>query len=77
MKFKIVYELKLGELLPTYYNLLKEEDFNFKTKEIKIELEKSLDMLYIRVNSNSLIDLKIGSSAVQKSLEIIEKTLSC
>jgi tyrosine-protein phosphatase YwqE len=76
MKFNVDYSLNLGENLQTFYSLLQEEDFNFKTKNIDVLFSIINDKLLIQVTCNSLIDLKIGTTAVQKSLDIIEKTLA-
>jgi hypothetical protein len=65
-----------GVETPKYYSLLLEEDFEFKTKNIKVDVEKTNEeTLVIQIKTSSLIDSKIGISAVLKSLEIIEKTV--
>lgn len=76
MKYSIHYSLSLGENLQTFYSLLKEEDFDFKTKNIVVSISKDDKSLCIKVSCDSLIELKIGTTAVQKSLDIIEKTLN-
>jgi hypothetical protein len=76
MKFNVDYSLILGEDLQTYYSLLKEEDFNFKTKSIDVLISILDNKLFIQVSCDSIIDLKIGTTAVQKSLDIIQKTLA-
>ncbi len=60
----------------TYYKLLKEEDFDFKTKNININLNFSSDKLNVKITAPSIIELKIGTNAFIKSLEIIQKTLT-
>jgi len=59
-----------------YYNLLKEEDFNFKTKDISLNILKVDDLIKVELSSNSVLELKIGTNALIKSLEIINKTLN-
>lgn len=76
MNFNTEYSLSLGDNLHNFYSLLKEEDFDFKTKNIQITISKSDDLLFIKIECNSIIDLKIGTTAVQKSLDIIDKTLA-
>ncbi|MEC8220867.1 MAG: hypothetical protein VX028_02240 [Nanoarchaeota archaeon] len=76
MKHSVRYSLNLGKNLQTYYSLLIEEDFDFKTKNIVVSISKDDKSLCITVSCDSLIELKIGTTAVQKSLDIIEKTLS-
>jgi hypothetical protein len=60
-----------------YFKLLIQEDFEFKTKDISIDIiqleNKKINISFI---ANSIIDLKIASNSIIKSLEIIEKTLS-
>lgn len=63
------------DLNETYYKLLKEEDFNFKNKNIKIEI-KLEDELIFNIECDTILDLKIASSALIKSLETINKTLT-
>ncbi|MDA3855466.1 MAG: hypothetical protein PF569_04360 [Candidatus Woesearchaeota archaeon] len=72
-KFSSNFKLDFGDLNIFYYNLLIEEDFDFRSKDIKIEINKN-ESLEIDVICNSVTDLKIGVSAFIKSLEIIEKT---
>ena len=77
MKFKSFFNLELGKNTNLYYDLLIEEDFDFKTKNIQIQIQKENDsILNLNVLSDSIIDLKIGVNAVIKSLEIISKTLN-
>lgn len=61
-----------------YYNLLKEEDFDFRNKNIDLTIlnDSKNNNLKININTDSLIDLKIANSAVIKSFEIIQKTIN-
>ena len=70
---KSIFDFK--DLNETYYKLLKEEDFNFRTKKIKIEI-KLEDKLHCNIICDSILDLKIASNALMKSLETINKTLN-
>jgi len=58
-----------------FYNLLVEEDFDFKTKDININFENKKDFIEVNFEVKSILDFKIASNAIIKSLEIIEKTL--
>ena len=70
------FSLETKDLTEKYYSLLSEEDFDFKTKNISIDVKKaSAASLKININCDSVMDLKIGSNALIKSLEIIDKTL--
>lgn len=71
-KFSSNFKLDFGRLNDFYYNLLIEEDFDFKSKSIDIDIQKN-SMLEIRVLCNSILDLKIGVTALIKSLEVIER----
>ena len=66
--------LDLGDKTKTYYELLKEEDFDFKTKDIKVNIELK-DHLELELETSSILDMKIGMTAIIKSLEVIDKTL--
>lgn len=74
MKLKTNYNLDFEDLNQIYYNLLLEEDFNFKNKNIKINLTFD-KVICVEVLSDSFLELKIGNLALIKSLEIINKTL--
>jgi hypothetical protein len=74
MKFKSNFYLDFENLNELYYNLLTKEDFNFKTKDIKINISMN-NKIEVEVFCNSIIELKIAHSAIIKSLEIIDKTL--
>ena len=76
MKISSKHRLELGELSEIYFKLLKEEDYDFKTKKIKINIEKDKTSIIADITANSILDLKIADSAFIRSLEVIEKTLS-
>jgi hypothetical protein len=67
------YSLDFGDLNDFYYSLLVEEDFDFRGRDIKILISKNKN-IDLRIEVSSILDLKIASSALIKSLEIIEKT---
>ena len=75
MSLKSSFCFDFGNLNENYYKLLTEEDFDFKNKDIKlsINLTNSLD---VELDVGSVLDLKIATSALIKSLEIIDKTLN-
>jgi hypothetical protein len=76
MKYHSSFSLELLDKLSLYKSLLEEEDFDFKTKDIEVSIEEhSKEILGIEISCNSFIELKIGTNAVLKSLEVIEKTL--
>lgn len=59
-----------------YYKLLKEEDFDFKNKDISVVVELTKDSkILIEISTNSILNLKIAESSIIKSLTVIEKTL--
>ena len=71
-----VINLDLEVQRNNYFDLLSEEDFDFRTKQIDINLKKIEDnFLEIKVLASSILDLKIGMNAVIKSLEVIDKSL--
>lgn len=76
MKLNSSYSFNFGELNEIYFKLLFEEDYNFKTKDIKIEITKTDDDLLVMIFTNSVLDLKIATTALIKSLEIIDNTLN-
>ena len=75
MSIKTSFELDFGELNNFYYNLLCEEDFDFKTKEIDLNISKN-NNLEVEISCQSILELKIANNALIKSLETINKTLS-
>lgn len=62
--------------LEFYFKLLKEEDFDFRNKNINILILKEKKDLVVKIKAESFLDIKIGFSAVLKSLEIIYKSLN-
>lgn len=76
MKFISILKLDFENSNDLYYSLLKEEDYDFKTKDISIDVEKENDHILVSLVCNSILDLKIATNALIKSLEVIEKTLS-
>ena len=60
-----------------YYSLLLEEDFDFKTKDIKIDIERvNKKEVKVSIFTKSVIDMKIAVNAFMKSVEVIDKTLN-
>lgn len=76
MKLESKFSLDFKEKSDIYYRLLLEEDFDFKTKNINIKIELKENLVLVFIYTSSILDLKIGTSALIKSLEIIEKTLN-
>ncbi len=75
MKICSTFLLDFGELNDIYYKLLSNEDFEFKTKNIKLNILKlNSGKIKVKFISDSVIDLKIASNSLIKSLEIIDKT---
>lgn len=74
-KIESKFSFDFGKQNEFYYKLLKEEDFDFKTKNININLilNKQLECI---LSVESVLDLKIGVNALIKSLEVIGKTLA-
>lgn len=65
-----------GDLNKFYFDLLSEEDFDFKTKNINIGVFNNNDNnLEVEISCGSVLELKIATSALIKSLEVIGKTL--
>ena len=69
------FSFDLEDKTKFFYELLKEEDFDFKTKDILVDVKDEKN-LKIEIVCSSILDLKIASNALIKSLEIIEKTLN-
>lgn len=69
------FSFNFGDLNDFYYKLLVEEDFDFKTKNIVIDIanEKSLN---VTIGCNNVLDLKIATNALIKSVETIEKSIN-
>lgn len=76
MNLKTNFSLDLEDKCELFYRLLTEEDYDFKTKNIKVEILKEDNKVLINLESMSILDLKIATSAVIKSLEIIDKTIN-
>ena len=76
MNIKTEYFFNFENYNNTYYSLLIEEDFNFKNKNILVSIDKLERGFKIQIVTTNLLNLKIASNAVMKSLEIIEKTLN-
>lgn len=77
MKLTSIFFLNFDKLCDLYYKLLLEEDFDFKTKDISIDIEKvGVHEIKVSIFAKSFIDLKIAVTAFMKSVEIIEKTLN-
>lgn len=77
MKLNSVFFLNFDDATEMYYKLLLEEDFDFKTKDIKIDVEKiSKSEVKVSIFAKSVIDMKIAVSAFMKSVEVIDKTLN-
>lgn len=74
MIIKSNLSLNFDSLNDFYFDLLKEEDFDFKTKDINILISKS-DSIDVQILCNSVLEFKIASNALIKSLEVINKTL--
>ena len=75
MKFSSKFLLDVKENNDIYFSLLSKEDFDFKTKKITIDVSKENDAVAVRIDTNSVLDLKIATNALVKSLEVIDKTL--
>ena len=67
--------MDFGDKVDLYFSLLLDENFDFKTKNILVNLEKQNNSIIINIICESLLDIKIANSAIIRSLEIIEKTL--
>ncbi|MFW6026280.1 MAG: hypothetical protein ACOC16_00500 [Nanoarchaeota archaeon] len=74
MRFKSNFYLDFEDSNELYYNLLAQEDFNFRTKNIKINILMK-NKIEVEVLCDSIIEFKIAHSAIIKSLEVIDKTL--
>ena len=75
MKFSSKFLLDVKGNNDIYFNLLSQEDFDFKTKKITVDVSKENDAVAVRIDTNSVLDLKIATNALIKSLEVIDKTL--
>lgn len=76
MKLSFLFKLNFGDKTDIYYKVLKEEDFDFKTKNIKINISKESNDIVINCIVDNFIEFKIASNAVMNSIEIINKTIN-
>jgi hypothetical protein len=76
MKLSFLFKLNFGDKTDIYYKVLKEEDFDFKTKNIKINISKENNDIVINCIVDNFIEFKIASNAVMNSIEIINKTIN-
>lgn len=74
-KIKSTFSLNFEDQTQLYYDLLNDEDFDFKTKNIQIKITQNNSSLIITIHCDTILDLKIANSAILRSLEIINKTL--
>ncbi|MCA9486269.1 MAG: hypothetical protein H6500_01120 [Candidatus Woesearchaeota archaeon] len=58
-----------------FYKVLSSEDFDFRTKNISLNLNKAPEGFEIALGAPSILDFKIGINALVRSLEVAEKTL--
>jgi len=59
-----------------FYKVLKEEDFGFNNKDISVTVEKvEKNILFVKVVSKNLLDMKIGINAVLNSIIAVDKSL--
>lgn len=56
------------------YNLLMSEDYDFGQKEISIKIEKDSTQVIVEIEAKTPQLLKIATTAVNDSCEIIRKT---
>jgi hypothetical protein len=70
------FTFNFGEQTKTYFKLLEEEDFDFKTKDINFYFNLDSDKINVKIDAKSILELKIGTTALIKTLEVIEKTLN-
>lgn len=71
----VTLDLDLKEHSDLYYSLLQEEDFDFRNKEVFVKVDKEDSNVLVTLETGSILELKIGMTAVMKSLEVIDKTL--
>jgi len=75
MKINADISLDMVQLNDFYLSLLKEEDYDFKTKDIRVDINKCEKGVKVTLGCDNILDLKIGMNALIKSLETIDKTL--
>lgn len=71
MELKTIIEVNSDN--ENLHELLKEEDYNFKTKDIIVNLLEKKNPLKIEIITKNLLDFKIATNSIQKSLLTIEK----
>lgn len=77
MNLKFNYCLDFGKRNEDFLKLLLEEDYDFRTKEIFVDIKKGdSGKVEIECVCGSILDMKIAISAIIKSLEVIDKTMS-
>ena len=75
MELKNKFLLNFGKDTKKYLDILLEEDFSFKTKDIKLKIsENKNSKIEVNILAKSFIDLKIANSAFMNTIEIITKT---
>ena len=75
MKFRATHSFDFGSYNNAYAALLKEEDFEFKTKSISLDIDQTEEGVRADISCNSVVELKIATTALIKSLETIQQTL--
>jgi len=78
MKFSSTFNLEFdsNEVQEIYFKLLIEENFDLKSKNIGINFNNNNSFIEVLMSGNSVLDLKIATNALIKTLEVIEKTLN-
>ena len=71
---KCSFDLDFKKETKFYYKLLKEEDFDFKTKDIKVDMKLLKSKINLDIICKNIIDLKIATNSIINSLNIIDKT---
>ena len=74
MKINTKVSFDFGDMNKFYFDLLSEEDFDFKTKDIGFVVSNN-SKVDVEICCNSVLELKIATTALIKSLEVIGKTL--
>jgi len=64
-----------GDNNELFFRLLCEEDFDFKNKNILIEIDLIDKGVFVKVSGSGVLDFKIANSSLVKSLEVVEKTI--